>query len=1280
MPKNMEKTNVQDMKSELTTVRKFIEQETSKAIMLLKEDGKTRKEVLDLNLFSESDIEKIYSKEKVKETKLLTYKNKNAKEEDWGKFQDRIASDSNISYEQKIKILHSEYDKRNNTKENITSSKEIEKINLVKSEAEATYDEKEAGTEIQQSNLDQEIKRVGLTNGDLESMPEWSSLSHGQKLLTLEQLAQNTLSRVKKIGEDNFNEKNNIKMSWNTSDWKPFSLSKKIWHKMGKSFYISKEEKQAIRDAKEGKIKPEPEILKQFIENNAEMNLDVVEKDGKASIQFMKVDESLPIEQQRTIEFYNEVAGQYASMPDAWRGEKAANSLDGAIFNKKNHEKFIEIKNRYEQVRKSVLEINGKSMQEANVADYQIAMLQLKNTNPDALGELKRIEGEASWKRLVNNENVWRSLYIGVGYGARKGLGATVGLLAAPLVAGAMGGIRSWGKANKKIGTAFVEGRTTETFQERRIEGKKGIMDDKNAKKGLISKALTGKDVNAKEVAAFVDADSQIQRLDKLMQKLENAGTETERARIISELSTRVDYINQKHNEGLINYGSKNPTGLGYALLKNLSDASIQVQMNSIDLNKIPDEKITIKDLDEKGKVKEVRELELRDWIKEEIEQRSRLLENVMANNEKELGKKQADFKRDEILRGMAVGAGFSLVGWSIANWWGGGTPHSIGSEGLTSTTPLVGTHGIENVGMTPPNLGQAIDNTYVKPPIMRDFIPNRNMTTVQEIPTVGNYTGKVDPNFTINRDEVAIDNTYVKKPNPDELVIKNTVEKPEVEEPIKVIPNQETPITTVEKIEEVKDDSFYNNPDYEKYSKDITQTIPEVEDNTVQSIPEANNDIVQEVPKVDDDITQSIPNVEDEITQEIPKIEDSIPQSIPEVEDMGTEHLQNESEIIDRPTPEIKNIESVVPTNNTSSPDVNAMSNSRIYGGGLAPIYPTGEGGDINIPRTGNITGNGFTTEVPMTKEEEMEFYGNKNAVRAVNVNEAIDAKNAIQNISTDPRHLESASDVRRVFGRPNVVIDKPDSDYINGIEAKEWTKEFDQWAKENSIRFKSYDDYIAKRELQELFPGKGIQKEVVYNQTLDKQVEKINVDYFKNREEWPIIEKIPAKYFFDFNEAKLADGSPIPEEDLEKLIAKGVIEDNINGAGNRDYSFANEDELKRLAKVYAKVDPLNAKPIDDESMEKYISRITRDLHKTNDGTLFMFKKEATGIERDLDNGTFGRKEAIRQNNLRSRQYNSNNYSYDPRYSRTVNTFGNNVYNYYNNSSNWTRPVRMTR
>ena len=164
---------------------------------------------------------------------------------------------------------------------------------------------------------------------------------------------------------------------------------------------------------------------------------------------------------------------------------------------------------------------------------------------------------------------------MGAGYGARGATHATLGLLAAPVVSGVIGGIRARRKADNNVNSAFKEGTKEETFLERKEQGKKGIFDDKNKEQGILADVFSGQKVNTKEVAAFVDADSQKQRIDNLINKINKTENEREKASLLSQLLARIEYIESKQQQGLINFGNKNPIGKNYELFKTLSVAYV---------------------------------------------------------------------------------------------------------------------------------------------------------------------------------------------------------------------------------------------------------------------------------------------------------------------------------------------------------------------------------------------------------------------------------------------------------------------------------------------------------------------------------------------------------------------------------------------------------------------------------------------------------------------------------------------------------------------------------
>lgn len=273
---------------------------------------------------------------------------------------------------------------------------------------------------------------------------------------------------------------------------------------------------------------------------------------------------------------------------------------------------------------------------------------------------------------------------------------------------------------------------------------------------------------------------------------------------------------------------------------------------------------------------------------------------------------------------------------------------------------------------------------------------------------------------------------------------------------------------------------------------------------------------------------------------------------------------------------------------------------------------------------------GNGFTTSVPITNEAGVEsVYDNQNRSAITTHYETTAAEpTTIKGMEADARHLEKASDVREVFGRRNIVLEKPEHDTIRGIKVKDLNRAIDDKLSykelNKQVKFESYSDYQKEKELQSFF---GDSKQVVkYVPELDKQANVIEMHYFRELPEWKIVQKIPAKYFFDFTDAKEFNGTTlvdIPKGDLEKLLDAGILKKEVftmNGVDTEKYVFSRQDDLLRLQKTYtallSKEDIAlgNNMPLvtntGEENIESYIRRLTRRVFETDDGTYFAPKK----------------------------------------------------------------------
>jgi len=533
-----------------------------------------------------------------------------------------------------------------------------------------------------------EMIKIGLSEEALKSMGtenynKWKNLSSPEKLLAIEQISQDTLSRVKEIGEKRFQDNNKINFKEDIKS--PGNLLVKIGKNITKPYWISKEEKEVLEEAQNNKLEPNIDIVKQIVVRTAEMNLNVVEKNGKAHIILEKVEEGMSDEEKATIEQYNEMTNEFMRMPDSWRNEKAAKGASDDFWIKKNHNKYEESRIKYETAKEKFLEMKSekyqnsgmefktaqlKAMAELNNNDFKINILQYLNTNPDSIKELENIRNESSFKRLMNNENIWKCIYMGAGFGIRSLTVGTLGFLAAPITAGVIGGARARRKAGNKINEAFLEGRNEKTFIERKLEnGTREELIDKNSGKGNISKLLSGTEINAKEIAGFIDADSQIQRIENLLAKLDKISNEKEKygkegyddevSKIISQINARVDYIRQKQEAGLINYGTENPISKNYTLMQKMSEISVMCEIKQLE-----------------GSV-------------DEDFRREFLLGQIMGINNEKFSKREAEYKKKEMWRGVKISATASFMGWEIRDLMGGGE----GIKNLISKVSEIGKH-----------------------------------------------------------------------------------------------------------------------------------------------------------------------------------------------------------------------------------------------------------------------------------------------------------------------------------------------------------------------------------------------------------------------------------------------------------------------------------------------------------------------------------------------------------------------------------------------------------
>lgn len=1166
------------------------------------------------------------------------------------------------------------------------ATKEAEaKIEEKKKAVEEILEKKEK-TEEARKNLKARLQEAALDEErDLDVVPAWKTLSLGQQNLVIEQISQHVLLHIKELGEQRFKEKNQIRGSINPAKWRPFAFAKKVANNIVKSYWISKEEKNVLTEAKRGLVKPDQATIEALINRTADMDLEVLNDQGKAVIEFTDADDfgGSP-EAQQAADAYNKIANEYSRMPDAWRNEKAAKSFDSTLMKNKNFKEYEAKRNEYEAARASLLrmiekqlESGGASQEQAQIQamqqvkdmDLKVAMLQFTTTAPNAGEELKRIAKESSVGRLLNNEMTYKAIYAGLGYGLRKGAGAVLGVATGPFAAMIVGGARANIKARGKINTAFSEGRTDETFLERREAGKKGLFDNKNANLGVMgnmAKLASGYDVNTKEIAAFVDADSQIQRLDALMQKLDNAVSDREKADARRALETRIQYVEYKHQEGLINYGSDDKAlGNNYALLKKVSEAT--VKQNEHMLGKIlnlDDIKEGIRHTETQYYLTQVKEdgtpyteAEAKQQAEQAIkifeeqgDKRGELLTQIVNNNEKALNTKQNKFVAAETVRGATIGAAFSLLGAKVRDWVTGGhvaaaATHAAAPAAEPELAPL-NKHVAEITRATLAEAEDAPDTDTVSSNLapLNDHIAKITPETLHD---------GGDPSDTIKIKTGPLHKGIVPPinhtPAPTQPVVKT---QPEVgtQKPPEV-PHTARPINHTEPVHTEKPTSEQLKKLQEKLEGDHSKSeqLKRLQDKLEKGT--GDNTTAHQTP-AESNPDQSVPD-DSANNAELAKLQAKLE---------GTGDVNHGAHIgpeldDDSANPDLAKLQAKLEGASTASAGSNPdnhltgaqvgprLDNDADQNPELAKLQAKLEGGNPADNRPPTFTENRYSTpddvstsnnlsadqemasapasvsspeqllaRAPATPIDEIDNYKAPigiNPMRHTTGGVAVD-------VPVDRAHLQEAIDIAHrtqtlhslathgeivdKIGHDNAVIIRPYKTTVEDVNMIDFSNKYDYEVFHE--KHLTFPSYQKYEEDKMLQWIFGYEKGAVeYNRALDKNVYGLRMAYFRdNAPTWTNVQSIPAKYFFDKSLMKDFVKN-LPEANRKILETAGLI--------NKHGEFMKQGELESIAKAFAKFDPDNAYPIPGDTIEKYINRLTRlGLHQAKDGTFFIVRK----------------------------------------------------------------------
>jgi hypothetical protein len=586
-----------------------------------------------------------------------------------------------------------------------------EKPDAEKPDAEKSAEEKEA----EQKELDKDFEVMFLdevvtggsfesdfkiTAAELESIPEYTRLSPGQKKLVYENFTQLTLGNVREEAARLYTEKNpELKATHEKTYRQALTHAlhgiKKVFTK---DLELLKYSKAVAKDVREGGFDMHRELIsklaKSLDKNGPLVGID--KATGEPRVDLIDAKRNFTSYNQNTeleLKFgsINDAAAKFAKVPASWRGESLGvddfkTSLNWSApvkwfkskFSKnyKQQEVYRKAESGYQLARyelETQCRKEGKTdLETAQILiglDTRVYQLQTLQTSPEAVAALAKIENAdvhtEAFKKIFSNGALG---YMALGFAGRSLLGVIPGYVGAPLVSMGVAWLRSKTRTadelrerdrNARAGVLDTSpGALNVAAAKRTIELKNEAGEIVKYERGLIDKlkALVAKigDLDEKIIQAEDNRDDEL--ISYLNEKRDTA---------LHSLIARIELTHRKMKENRINYGSSSERISNQTLLAESLGLAVAVMVSHVRL----DDYI----------------VEDKPSVKFRISRKLNLVENNII--------KARQVMRDKHLKkSVLTAAGFSIAGASIAEYFGVGPAFNSSEEVASTPTEVTAT------------------------------------------------------------------------------------------------------------------------------------------------------------------------------------------------------------------------------------------------------------------------------------------------------------------------------------------------------------------------------------------------------------------------------------------------------------------------------------------------------------------------------------------------------------------------------------------------------------
>lgn len=478
--------------------------------------------------------------------------------------------------------------------------------------------------------LKERLSELGLSQNYLEDEVEgFRDLSLGQKFLFIENYQQLSLSRIK---EESYAEYKSSfkKVGFNLKAENLKNFSHNVWQGLAKHYKLAKIERDKANSFIDLAGEPENKVLLEQLSSGLKNNGPEAELSdrGELEISFFQIDKELleKFSEEEKVLFENlQSAGrEFGQLPDDWR-YKTAKESERKKFNQA-YEKYSSARWKFNSlIEKKWAEENNYSnedfqkialaMSALAEGERKMELQRFLSANPEVEKQLLDIKNKSLWKQFFKGTFTEKGLYMSLGYLSRAFASFALGAAAVPVATSTIGFFRS-------------RKRALDSLKEKDVMGRRGLKQSGDMAKN------------------FLEVKNSNKKLEDLIEKIENESDEKKRLDLAYRLRQRLNFVEEKSDQGLINFGV-----LGervdnyYEYQKTLSRAQAFVK------------NFGINDLGEEEQEKS--------W--ENFSEISKRLDKFLEFKDKKISQERKRYVITQAFKGAGIALGFSLLGRQIA-------------------------------------------------------------------------------------------------------------------------------------------------------------------------------------------------------------------------------------------------------------------------------------------------------------------------------------------------------------------------------------------------------------------------------------------------------------------------------------------------------------------------------------------------------------------------------------------------------------------------------------